>query len=241
MPHTTENITVTDMLGQPPGWLLRSGTSLVFVVVLSGILLSAFIYYPDRIHAAFTIQQSFPPVSIQAQCTAKLDTLLVRENEAVSTGQLLGVLNSAADWQQILALDVLIQNEEQFDQEPLLRFEKLGNLQSGFANYLDAVNAYIFFNDQHHLKQELAALENEKRIYDELKTNSSQQINLLSQQLYLENKDLERQNTLLKDGVISEQEYEQNEKTYLQLQQQLESLKANRIQHELRISEIQKQ
>lgn len=241
MPNTTENITITDLLGRPPGWLLRSGISLVFIIVLAGITLSAFIYYPDKIQASFIIQQASPPVALNAKMTAVLDTLLVKEGDTVTTGQLLGALASSTDWRALLNLDDLLQKNNIEKTTIIPSTKNLGSVQNFHTSWTEAINTFTFFEENNQLKQEQTRLKQEKNIYYELKTNSQRQIKLLAKQLDLEHTDLDRQATLLKEGVISQQEYEQKEKTALQMQQQFENLKASQIQQKLQINTIEKQ
>ena len=178
---------------------------------------------------------------MNAKMIAILDTLLVKEGDTVATGQLLGALAASADWRAVLELDDLLQQTNRKEPEIPPSNNKLGQLQSFYTNWAEAINTYTFFDANNQLKQEQARLIQEKNIYYELKTNSQRQIKLLAEQSDLEQTDLERQATLLKEGVISQQEYEQKEKAWLQMQQQLENLKASMIQQKLQINTVEKQ
>lgn len=85
-----------DMLGAPPGWLLRSGSGIVLMALALGLALCWMIRYPDKLEATAVITRDAPPLDVVAPASGYLDTLLVKEEQWAPSGTLLGVLNNPA-------------------------------------------------------------------------------------------------------------------------------------------------
>ncbi len=60
---------VDDLIGNPPGWLLRSGITMVALAVAVFLSLAFVIKYPDKISASAVITSSEPPVDVFIQMT----------------------------------------------------------------------------------------------------------------------------------------------------------------------------
>ncbi|MEL6864563.1 MAG: hypothetical protein AAFP19_09095, partial [Bacteroidota bacterium] len=84
--NTTDEI--QDILGHPPGWMLRWGISLVMLVVLIGLVIAWLIKYPDIIEAPVRLTSQHPPIEVVSQQSGKLQRLLVVDQEMVEQGYL---------------------------------------------------------------------------------------------------------------------------------------------------------
>ena len=241
--HWNQNhIAVTDLLGKPPGWLLRSGITLVFGTVVLGLLLAAFINYPDKLSGSVVIQYDQPPVSLTAALTAPLDTLLVQDGDSVATHQMLGVLRSDANWQEVRQLATHLASAHlPDDQEMTAGFTQLGSLQAAYSDWRDAHRAWHHYRENNGLAAQNSTLHKELQYTRELLRIGEAQLALLDRQLVLETSDYQRQQTLAKAGVVSTQALEEKEKAWLAVRQQRENLSTGQIQHQLRIAALDQQ
>lgn len=240
MPQQSDQIAVNDLLGKPPGWLLRSGITLIFFIVTGILILSAFIHYPDELTGEAIIQHEQAPIAITPRVTAPLDTLLVKDGDAVAFNQLLGVLKNESSWRQVLALDSLLSNNE-FDFTPGPVFDQLGSLQGTYAERLAVQNAYHHLLTNGGVDKQVQTTSKEINYTAELITTTRKQLALLDQQINLETKDYQRQLALAKENVISERDSEEKEKAWLAAKERRVLLEASIIQYQLRADQLKQQ
>jgi HlyD family secretion protein len=239
MPHHPEHIAVNDLLGKPPGWLLRSGISLVFVIVLSGLLLSAFIHYPDRLNGQVVIQRERTPVALVPTISTFIDSLFVEDGDEVKKGDIVAILHSDANWQEMMALSqVLESNSEEVGVE---EFTELGALQSLYGRWMAIKREYAYYAKNNPTAQNKENIRRDIKYNGDLVQTTRDELDLLDRQIALEKNDYERQRGLAKEGVISIQELEEKEKRWLGFQQQRETLHARLIEYQLRINNLNQQ
>lgn len=99
---------IQDILGIIPSRVARWGTVIIGSVLVLLFVGAALFSYPDRIRSTLTITTANPPVLIKAKQNGRLLILNVKDNDRVVKGELLGVLESSADYQDMLRLDSLI-------------------------------------------------------------------------------------------------------------------------------------
>lgn len=104
---------VQEILGTPPGWLVRWGTLVVLLAVGALLAVSWFLEYPDVVEAEVTLTTTVPPVEVVARTDGHIDSFLVNEQSSVKAGDLLVVLKSTADFLQVQRLDRLVDNWQQ--------------------------------------------------------------------------------------------------------------------------------
>lgn len=241
MPRNQDHIAATDLLGHPPGWLLRSGIALIFGVVLLALVLAAFVRYPDKLSGAAIIRYTRPPVAVTASISAPLDTLLVADGDTVAAGHLMAVLGSDADWRAVLRMDTFLSQSAAGQDGYWPTLTQLGSLQAAWAGWVDAHLAYLHHIAHNGLAQELAAIADEEAHTHELARITAAQLALLERELALESKDYNRQQSLATDGMISSKEMEDKEKAWLGVRRQRENLQAALVQHRVRMTTLAQQ
>lgn len=241
MPRNQDHIAATDLLGRPPGWLLRSGIALVFGIVLLALVLAAFIRYPDKLSGAAIIRYDRPPVAVSPSVSAPLDTLFVADGDTVAAGHLLAVLGSDADWRAVLRMDDFLDQPAAGQDGQWPPLARLGSLQAVWAGWVDAQRACLHHAAHNGLAQELAALAEEEAHTRELIQITAAQVALLEREVTLETKDYGRQESLAIDGVISSKEMEDKEKVWLGVRRQRENLLAALVQHRVRLTILAQQ
>lgn len=92
-----ESFTVNEIIGQPPGWILRSGMTVLFIVVAIGISMTFVIRYPDKIQAAGVITTVDPFKPIISQSSGIVDTVFVRNQQLVIADAPLFYIENTAD------------------------------------------------------------------------------------------------------------------------------------------------
>lgn len=151
-----------------PHWLVRRGTTLLFVIVALLFAGAYFIRFPDVIVTQVNITSSNPPVKIVAQAGGKIREIFVQNNQAVRENEPIYLLENAAHYPDILQLQQLLRRLDtslylhnalrDFDfAQPL----QLGTLLAGYATLYQAVNQYLFFSDKHFTAQKVGQLQSQ--------------------------------------------------------------------------------
>ena len=224
MSETLENIElrseeVQEVLTKVPHWMIRWGSALLLFLIVMVLALSYFIQYPDVILAESVITTEIPPEKVYAKINEKIESILVEDNQEVQKNSPLAVLKSSANYQDVFLLKTIVDtislNTRFFDfpinEIPILF---LGDLAGDYAIFENNYIAYQLNKEYQPYAFEatanaLSLSELKSRLQN---TISQKQINY--KELRLERKNLQRQKSLYKKGVISQQEYE-NERLQL--------------------------
>ncbi|HEU0297967.1 MAG TPA: hypothetical protein VFR37_00890, partial [Longimicrobium sp.] len=85
-----------DLISQVPGWLVRWGITLVFLVLLTLLGLSWLVRYPVRVPGELSLTTPSPPVRLVVPGGGVVQRLLVADQQQVRNGQWLVVLRNPA-------------------------------------------------------------------------------------------------------------------------------------------------
>lgn len=235
---------VDAILGYPPGWLLRSGITAVAILIGVILLLSWVVKYPDIIEAPAVITSTRASIPLVAKKSEKIDELYFDDQAYVRFGDIIGRIHDVADYESIRALDQFVHQFDLYTVHPteieLIDFNP-GNLQSSYGQLIQASKAYNYEKNLTLVDEKILALHNE--IQQILLLNQSLQIQegLLNTQYQLSLTKFDRHQQLLSDGVISQQDMEEIEVSHVQMKQQIEQFKSNRLNNEVRIKSLETQ
>ena len=212
---------IQEILTRVPHWMIRWGNFLFLSLILILLLISWFVKYPDIILTDALITTMIPPQKEYSKITAKLNIILVKNNQDVKKNQSLAILENTANYKDVLILksiiDTLTVNTKNFyfplENLPILF---LGDIDSKYTLF---ENNYIEYQLNKELKpfsyeviaNNYSISELKKRL---ISLKSQQKIN--KTELNLKNKSLSRQNFLFSKGVISLQDYENKQLEYEQ-------------------------
>lgn len=256
---------VQQLLGNPPGWMLRWGVTLVFIAFIGLIIMSNYFRYPDRVAATVVLTSERPPVKVFALEKGRIEELLVVDNEAVEANQLLAIIENPAQWQDVEKLDQeltqmeenllsrsmdLDEKENESDVEgswnniptttPTLGL-KLGPIQKYYAELLQGIDLqyYTLSNDAN--SKRIRVLRNQISNTREMGRNIYEQIVLLEQEVALAEKNERRLDKLLKSGATSSIEYEKTRSEMFVKQRELKNKKSARIDNKLEIDRLRQE
>lgn len=235
---------VQDILTQPPHWMIRWGNTLILIILLMILLMSWFIKYPEFVPAPVVVTSQNPPEKIEARSSSKIEKIFIKDHQHVNKGDVLMVLQSTANYQDVLKLKKII---DSISPNQLLSFPiaetahfKLGELQGDYNNFAKAFqDENLFTRLQPYAPENLAAnqsiLESKGRI-----TTLRQQKKLELAKAELTKKSYQRSQELYNQGVIAAVELESEKIKYLQAQQNLENINISLSQMEENISNLNK-
>lgn len=141
-----------EIVQQSPRWLIRSGISLVLGIVILLVTGSYFFRYPDVINADIVVLSENPPAYLAARTTARIDSILVADQQLVANNQVIAILESTAKFEDALKLREILTTLEPF----MLSFDtlsavrpgadlQLGDIQSDYSSFVRLYNEYFTF------------------------------------------------------------------------------------------------
>lgn len=235
---------VQDILSAPPHWMIRWGNSIIFIIMLMVLLMSWFIKYPEFISAPIVVTSQNPPEKIEARTNSKIEKKLVKDHQNVNKGQVMIVLQSAANYQDILKLKNLIDSIstnhlQDFPLEKISTF-KLGEIQSDYNSFAKAFqDERLFTKLQPYAPENLAANQSISEYKSRIET-LQQQRNIELAKYELTKKNFQRSQDLYNQGVIATMELENEKIKFLQEEQNLKNLNITLSQMQEGISNLTK-
>jgi multidrug resistance efflux pump len=182
---------------------------------------SWFVKYPDIIKTEIVITTNIPPEKLVAKTSGRIEAILVKDNETIAANTTLAVIANAADYKAVFLLKSIVDKINVSEIKNGFSFDTLNNARLG-----EIENAYAVFQKDclaYTLNDNLQPFRVDEVAHNSENAQIRERINLLRQQqtiseseLVLQKNDLGRYETLLNQGVISAQEYEQKKMGYLQ-------------------------
>ncbi len=207
---------IEDMLGRVPGWITKNGM-ILFIFLFALLLFGSWVFrYPDIKKARIVVTSINPPADLKARTSGKIVRLFVVNNEQVSTGDVLAMIENPAAYDDVVHLKnslVFLDSisiEEITEDLTEMKNVKLGTIQSHYSIFLKVYRDYMEFRriDYHQRKMATARTELEKQ---QEYTRSLLERSSIQQQTYdLALRQYNRDATLFEEGVISASDLEES-------------------------------
>lgn len=223
---------VQEILTRVPHWMIRYGNFLFLSLILLMLIISWFVKYPDVIESEAIITTEVPPHKEYAKTTGLLQELLVENNQFVEANQPLAIIQNSANFEDVFLLQSIIDTIKLNNESIYFPIEKIPVI---FLGQIEAEYA-IFENNymQYHLNKKLEPFSNEAianaHSIAELNNrlhNMQSQRKISEEGLVLKKKELDRNKTLYEEGVISAQDYENNQLEYSQADRDLKNFESS--------------
>lgn len=233
---------VQDILTQPPHWMIRWGNTIIFIILLLILGMSYVIKYPEFIPAPIVVTSQNPPEKLEARINSKIEKIFIKDHQEVKKNQVLMVMQSAANYNDILELKKLVDSisPNQLGSFPVHQSShfKLGELQGDYNNFAKAFqDEELFTRLQPYAPESLAA--NQSLSEYRMRILTMKQQKSLEQAKYeITKKSYQRSQELFNQGVIAAMELENEKIKYLQAQQNLENINISLSQMEESISNL---
>lgn len=232
--HTSE---VEEIIGRQPSSLVRWGVTAIFVVILSVLLISWFIKYPDLITAKVVITSNPPPVTLMSRNAGVLH-LLKKDYDNVQNGDILAYIQSNT------SIDALLYVEERLKKnEDLLSLRlpgSLGDLQPHFASLISALTSLNLMNENKISERQIAQLRRQIITYQKLGGSLARQQKLSSQELKLAHEKFTTDSILFVQKVTAAIDFNQAKASWLQQQRNARNAEASLLNNEAQINQIEK-
>ncbi|MEI8224860.1 MAG: HlyD family efflux transporter periplasmic adaptor subunit [Bacteroidota bacterium] len=219
---------VKEIMGNPPGKILRWGTTVLFLVLVLFILFAWLIRYPDTIPAPVEITTINPPVTLVTKITGLIKYLYVKEREKVTAGQLLAVMETTASMDDIELLKQTIdtiKKPESLSSQLLPDFSKLGELQVFYASFLKNLSDLNDYNVNDFYGSKITSLTDEINGIQEYIGRLIVKEKLYSENQKLEAKKYKRDSSLYAGKVIPESELERSYQSLIRVNIELQQVR----------------
>lgn len=235
---------VQDILTQPPHWMIRWGNTVIFVILLMVLLMSYVIKYPEFIPAPIVVTSKNPPEKLEARTNSKIEKILVKDHQSVNKNQVMMVLQSAADYKDILALKDIVDSMSSsqvlyFPTQQASTF-KLGEIQGEYNSFAKALQDEKLFTRLKPYAPENIAANQSLGEYRARIATLQQQRNLEVTKFDLTKKNYLRSQELFNQGVIAAMELENEKTKFLQAEQNLKNINITLSQMQEAVSNLNK-
>ena len=212
-----------EIVQQSPRWLIRSGIMLILGFVLVLLSGSYFFKYPDVINADIVVLSENPPAYLAARTTGRIDSILVTDQQMVSEGQIIAVLENTARFSDALKLkDLLLQMEpfmQSFDTLAAVHSRadlQLGDIQSDYSSFIRIYNDYFTLLRLKLHQKKIKALRQQismnKIYYDRLWAQKRD----MDADFKIANNQFRRDSSLQQKGVLSDLDLEKTKGVLIQ-------------------------
>lgn len=233
---------VQEVLETPPGWLIRWGNAVILAVIVLVFTMSYFIKYPEFVPAPIVVTSQNPPEKLQSRTDSKIEKIFISNHQKVKKGDVLMVLQSTANYRDLLELlklsDSIPQDQlTSFPVDKVSKF-KLGDIQADYNAFAKAFQDQKLFTRLRPYAPENVAVERNISAYRSRIINLKHQKKLELAKYGLVQKSYERAQKLFGLKVISAVELENEKIKFLQAQQSLEDLDISLSETEEGISNL---
>lgn len=95
---------IQDIIAAPPSWITRWGVTVILVVAIAFVTMSAFIIYPDIIRVPIRISATNTPRPVVSRVPGNINKLLVNDMDKVNEGQPLAWIDAEASHEDMINL-----------------------------------------------------------------------------------------------------------------------------------------
>ena len=194
---------VQEILGFIPHWIIRSGISVIFVIIILLLFGSWYFKYPDVISSSITITTENPPAALIAKTNGNIETVFVKDKQVVAKGQLIALIENPANYKHVLDLNQKLDSLHQFiiafDTSKTIDFNpyyELGTVQTIYSSFLKQYRDYLNFVSLNYHHRKIAAFNLQLNQTRQQNGGFKRQLNIQKQEFALAKNQFERDSGL---------------------------------------------
>ncbi len=235
---------ITDLIGNAPGWILRSGISIVAIVTIIILGMSAIIKYPDKISCTGVLTTQRPPIAHIAQSNAIIDAVFVKDEYKVKKGEPIIYIENNASRNDVRKLTAFISAYKKSDKiKFVLRNDvpdnlRVGEMQQLYASLELKYSEYRQVLRQSGVFQQIKTLGREMEKTKQLIASQEVERELFKRELGMVSNELSRSEKLHAQGIVSDADKDMAEGKLVQYQRQHENMTNGIIQNQIKIDQL---
>ncbi len=213
---------VQEIMETPPKWIVRWGVVIILAVVIILLLGSFYYKYPDIINARITVVSENPPIPIVARSDGKLDRIFIADNQKVEVGELLGIIENPANYNDVYSVIEFLDSIQSYFEEPetfynlqINQDNNLGQNQSMYSSFVSQLKDFQTFIKYNSSEQKIRSLEREVQDNRNYLEKLRDQINVLNDKYVLANNQYMRDSALHARKVMTDVDFEKSKAAML--------------------------
>lgn len=217
---------VQEIMGDVPPWILQWGITTIAIVLFAIFIGSFFFRYPDTLTAPVVVTTATPPVEIYAKAGGKIEELNTANQKDIHEGDIIAVIESTANYQDVKSIIQLLKewkqkkiNTSSLYHQLQIKDWKLGEIESSFTSFFNALHDYIILHKDEYYPQKLLLMEGQTKIQKFMQKEMIMEINLHRKQFNIAKHIYQRDSILFTQKAKTEAEFDNSKKDYLQNQQ----------------------
>jgi multidrug resistance efflux pump len=239
-----------EVLSKKSNFLERWALLLFLGLLLIVVGIAWIIDYPDIIETRATLMADNEPKEIMAWQDGRLVDLFVQNDQQVVEKQVIGWVESTASHQEVLELSQKLDSSMQrlangnYRQSAALfngHYHNLGELQNNYQQFITSWQQFRDYQVNGFYKQKKAFLENDILVLGKMQEALLQQQQISEQNLQLAQESFDMNNLLLKEKVISQEDFRKEKSLLFGKQLSLPQIKVTRLSYENQEREKQKE
>jgi multidrug resistance efflux pump len=252
MQKTKDNIKlrndeVQEILSHVPTWMVRWGTTLLFMLVLSALFLAWLIKYPDVIPGEVIITTSSPTIKVVTKNAGELGQLMFDDQQTVRQGQVIATIQSALDANGKEYLETLAQDlravlddddfEFRLDDHNMI----FGVVHDSYTSLDAAVSKYMFFLSNNTQTFDIENTGSQISNHKGLKRENQGQLKLTEEQLVWTSEKFDSDQLLYAQELISKLDFYEANKALNKAHTDIGDLRKLILQNSISITELEKE
>ena len=205
---------IQDIMERTPGWMMRWGITMFFILVILLLSMSWFIKYPDVVNTNIVITSEHPPVSLVAASSGKLKELFVTDKKKVDSNTVLALIDNPAEYHDVLSLKKLISDSSYLKQG--LPVYQLGDIEDNYTTFKQAVEDYRSYKTIDLNTHKMEALQQQAGAEQVLYSRVLQQYNTLNEEYQIGKVKYKADSQLCVGGYLSKFEFNNSKNTLLE-------------------------
>ncbi len=207
---------VQEIVSTKPGFLIRYGILFFALTLALLIAMCWFIQYPDVVSTKAKLTSINAPKEVVSKATGKLVKLFFKEGDNVLQNQYLGYIESTSSFDHVISLSkdvdtatLLFENSKLEIALLYLQNEcaNLGELQQNYQSFTAAFQTFKNYLSTGFYIRKKTMLANDLSLLKKMYANLLQQKRLNAEDLALQQKTFEANQSLKNDKIISELDY----------------------------------
>jgi multidrug resistance efflux pump len=221
---------VQEILGTPPSWIVRWGITVILLGVGVLFWVSWVVKYPDIIRAQVQITTETPPVPVVARTTGYLSKLAVKDGDYVSKDTILVVLQSTANFSDVLEIDQKLHLLDSLTPSVIEDFQpsvglNLGDIQPSYSAFVQTLKEFQFKKEANFSAKTVNQLDAQIRNLESQIRGEKDKLGVAETNLKAVKQRFAEKQKLYMQNVISRNELEDASKDILKVNVDIASIK----------------
>lgn len=236
-----------EILGHIPPWTIRWGITVIFSIFAIIILGCCIIKYPERVNGTVVIRTLNAPVDVVFRSGGNLEIISVSNGDVVKKNDILGVINTGADYKDILSADSCLldfarhQLADAVYNDSIYGNYQMGDLQGSWTNFTLSCQRYRAYITRAVIRKKRELVREQVDKQKEYYSQMQMQFSTGQEDLHYEEKNFVRDSSLFVMNVVSEQEFDESARRLLQARNSVMSFKNQMTSTELSIIQLEQQ